>query len=143
MPDMVGGNRCISFLGVPIMGLGQLDRVAGRLGISDPTDRFESADAGPERVPHQPEAGGHGATVVKQRVVADDHRTTTLVADHDLEGPLRTATQQRLYDRPLGRSVIIQVHRHRSSMVSTSAGSPGQGTSTTRSGRSANRSRAP
>ena len=45
MPDMVGGNRCIPFLGVPLMGLGQLDRVAGGLGISNPTDRFESTDA--------------------------------------------------------------------------------------------------
>ena len=143
MSDMVGGNRRIPFIGVPLVSLDQLDRVAGRLGISDPSDRFEGANAGPENALHQPEAGGHGATVVKQRMVADDHRITAVVADHDLEGALRTATQQRLDDSALGRPVIVQVHRRRSSIVSTSAGSPGQGTSTTRSGRSPNRPRAP
>lgn len=93
-PGVAAGQRVVSFGGVTGVTSGQLGRVNGGLGCSNPALRLQVADLSTELGVDQPEKGGHWGPVGKHRVIANHDRAPVVTPHHHFEVTSWWATQQ-------------------------------------------------
>jgi|TARA_Y100000310_G_scaffold296634_2_gene329041 hypothetical protein len=91
---MVGWNLGLALGRVPVMGISQLDRVTGLLGLAYSARRLEGPDPRTQVSTDQPVEGRHRTAAVKQGVVANDHRPAGIVTNDNLESPARCTPQE-------------------------------------------------
>ncbi len=91
----VGGGYCsIALGGVAVVRVGNCIETDTPLGLGHPAGALEPADPDALLITDEPIPRGHGPAVVEERGVADHHRSTIGVPDHDDERPLRRTTEQ-------------------------------------------------